>query len=247
MNRLLTIPISHYCEKARWGLEISKIPFREERHLQGFHYFYTKPHSSWTVPILFTDDGIRKDSTDILKWADAHSQSDVRLYTEDLQTKKQIEDLENDFDEILGPSGRLWMYSYTFDFLPLLIRYSKLHNVPVHELRLMPMFFVVLKPFAKKRLGWNKMSRADAKKIVDQVFDRVGFLLQDGRRFLVGNNFSAADLTFASLAAAVLVPEQYGVKLPYLDELPAEMAEQIKIWRNHPAGKFALRMYEEFR
>ena len=36
--RLLTIPMSHYCEKARWGLERLGCAYTEERHLQGFHY-----------------------------------------------------------------------------------------------------------------------------------------------------------------------------------------------------------------
>lgn len=29
-SRLLTIPISHYCEKARWALEHAGIPYRED-------------------------------------------------------------------------------------------------------------------------------------------------------------------------------------------------------------------------
>jgi glutathione S-transferase len=35
--RLITIPISHYCEKARWALERAGLPYREERHVQGIH------------------------------------------------------------------------------------------------------------------------------------------------------------------------------------------------------------------
>jgi glutathione S-transferase len=35
--RLVTIPISHHCEKARWALERAGIPYREERHVQGIH------------------------------------------------------------------------------------------------------------------------------------------------------------------------------------------------------------------
>jgi glutathione S-transferase len=38
---LLTIPISHYCEKARWGLERLGLAYREEAHIQGFHYWRT--------------------------------------------------------------------------------------------------------------------------------------------------------------------------------------------------------------
>ena len=33
--RLITIPISHYCEKARWALDRAALAFREERHVQG--------------------------------------------------------------------------------------------------------------------------------------------------------------------------------------------------------------------
>ncbi|MFM9267952.1 glutathione S-transferase N-terminal domain-containing protein [Tychonema sp. BBK16] len=29
--RLITIPISHYCEKVRWALDLLKIPYIEER------------------------------------------------------------------------------------------------------------------------------------------------------------------------------------------------------------------------
>jgi glutathione S-transferase len=31
--RLVTIPISHYCEKARWSLERAGLEYREERHV----------------------------------------------------------------------------------------------------------------------------------------------------------------------------------------------------------------------
>ena len=32
-NVLITIPISHFCEKARWALERAGLPYREERHV----------------------------------------------------------------------------------------------------------------------------------------------------------------------------------------------------------------------
>ena len=35
--RLITIPISHYCEKARWALDRAGIGYREERHVQIVH------------------------------------------------------------------------------------------------------------------------------------------------------------------------------------------------------------------
>jgi glutathione S-transferase len=70
-------------------------------------------------------------------------------------------------------------------------------------------------------------------------FDMVAELLSDGRPFLCGERFSAADLTFAALAAAVTAPPQYGVRLPQPDELPEPVAGELRAFRDHPAGRYA--------
>ena len=90
-------------------------------------------------------------------------------------------------------------------------------------------------------------SQWDTKNKVDHLLDEVGEMISDGRKYLMGDQFTAADLTFASLSAAVLIPSNYGVQLPPLEELPEGMAEQIKKWRAHPAGQFALKLYAEDR
>lgn len=70
-------------------------------------------------------------------------------------------------------------------------------------------------------------------------------LLADGRTYLVGDQFSAADLTFATLAAAVVMPVGYGVRLPELSNLPSQMAANIQVFRETIAGKFVLNLYQE--
>ena len=35
---LVTIPFSHFCEKARWALELCGVPYEEDGHLPMFHY-----------------------------------------------------------------------------------------------------------------------------------------------------------------------------------------------------------------
>src|SRR3546814_8596529 len=77
----------------------------------------------------------------------------------------------------------------------------------------MPIVFPLLRGFIHRRLKLTPTSQRDSKKTVDQVFDEVAKRLGDGRNFLVGDMFTAADLTFAALSAAVLIPENYGVKL----------------------------------
>ncbi len=56
--RLITIPISHFCEKARWALDRAGIGYREERHVQGIHQIVARRAGGGsTVPVLITPDG----------------------------------------------------------------------------------------------------------------------------------------------------------------------------------------------
>jgi glutathione S-transferase len=87
----------------------------------------------------------------------------------------------------------------------------------------------------------------ESEKRVDATFDRVAERLADGRPYLVGERFSAADLAFAALAGAVVMPPQWGVPLPTPDELPPVAAAKVRELREHPAGRFALRMFEQER
>ena len=79
------------------------------------------------------------------------------------------------------------------------------------------------------------------------VFDSVAKRLADGRPYLCGDQFTAADLTFAALAASVLMPPEYGVPLPQPEELPEPMAAAVRELRAHPAGAHALAMFRSER
>lgn len=246
--RLITIPISHYCEKARWALEWCNIPYLEERHLQVFHLLHVyRAGKNDTAPVLVTSEGTFGDSTDILKWADAKAPSDLKLYPTDPVLKQEVEKFEDYLDEEFGVVGRLWMYTYMLKNIPLLVNYSKRHGVPWYESKLLPLVFPLFKKVLHRVMGVTATSREDSEKTVNRVFDEVALKVQDGRPFLMGDRFSAADLTFASLSAGVLIPDDYGVVLPSLEELPDGMKEQVQIWRDHPAGQFALKMFREYR
>jgi glutathione S-transferase len=97
---------------------------------------------------------------------------------------------------------------------------------------------------ARQYLGVTPEQAARARSIVDRELDTVAALLSDGRRFLVGDAFSCADLTFAAMAAPAVLPPRYGVPLPTPEQAPAHARERIEKLRAHPAGAFALRLYE---
>jgi glutathione S-transferase len=77
--------------------------------------------------------------------------------------------------------------------------------------------------------------------------DHVAELLSDGRPYLCGERFGAADLTFAALSASVIVPPVYGVPLPQPDVLSPGMAALVQRAREHPAGRYALALFAEHR
>src|SRR5438105_14949685 len=80
--RLVTIPISHFCEKARWALDRAGVQYVEQPHLQFIHILAARfAGGARTVPVLVTEAGdVLADSTAILHWADTQLEPERRLY-----------------------------------------------------------------------------------------------------------------------------------------------------------------------
>ena len=117
MRRLITIPISHYCEKARWALDRAGLDYVEERHVQGIHQLKAKrAGGGTTVPVLVTDEGVFPESDLILRYADERLGEDERLFPADPEQRCEVEELCLWLDEGLGPDGRRVIYAY---MLPL--------------------------------------------------------------------------------------------------------------------------------
>ena len=68
-------------------------------------------------------------------------------------------------------------------------------------------------------------------------------LLADGRKYLVGDQFSAADLTLACMMAPLVLPRQYGITLPTIEELPAGMKDAVKEFQATLTGRFTLHLF----
>jgi glutathione S-transferase len=81
--------------------------------------------------------------------------------------------------------------------------------------------------------------------VIEETFARVAARLQDGRRYLLGERLSFADVTFAALAAPVLLPPHHPVPHPSPRLLGADDRDMVTKLRQHPAGVFGLRVYAE--
>jgi len=245
--RLITIPISHYCEKARWALDLARIEYEEHAHLQLIHWIPVwRAGGGRTAPVLVCGEEVLRESSDIVAWADARMPEGSRLYPRDPEALAEVRRLERGWDERLGPEGRRWMYNGLRGRRDIAIAYA-CSGVPSWERRLLPVVYPVVTRVIDRYLDITPTSASEAERVVRETFDQVGKRLADGRPYLCGERFSAADLTFAALAAPVLMPPEYGVPLPQPGELPPGTGKIVRELRTHPAGAHAMRMFREER
>ncbi len=189
--------------------------------------------------MLLTEDGVLADSTEILGWVD--QKSGGSLYGEDPKTR-ELEDL---FDERLGPHTRRLAYFHLLD-AP---RFAELFDQGTPRVKrwMFRRVSAVVRKMIRKSYQVDLEGAERSRVRVRQVFANVARQLDDGRRYLVGDRFTAADLTFAAMAAPVLIPENYGYALPPSEEIPPALKDERDTCRDTIAGRFALRLYAEDR
>jgi glutathione S-transferase len=256
-NRLITLVFSHYNEKARWALDYCGIPYEEHGYMPGFSQLgvfvatrgrggKSDSHSSrLSTPVLVTDDGEALcDSTEIARWASRRAgEGEGPLFPE-----PAVLELVEAFGRALGPHTRLVAYWYALRSKTAFRTLAE-NNVS----RRQAIAFAALRPFGtsliKRGLGITeercRRSIARVRRQLALVEERL-----DRGPYLVGQSFTAADLTFASLFAPALLvtrEEGYGATFPGLDEIGPEGRALVAEMRASRAGRFALEMFRRHR
>ena len=246
---LISIVPSHFCEKARWALEFSGVEYKEQNYAPVFHSLRMALLGGGTTPTLIMQDKVLKDSTEILKWLDAQETTASKLYPQNPELCSQAEAWEELFDTRLGPATRRVAYFYLIDAPELFyqINSTKLGAVQKTILRALQS---PLRGLIRKGLRVNAVSKQLGDTALEEVLLRVEDALSDGRKFLVGEQFSAADLTFASLLSPLLGSETLRVHRGAADLRalwPQGFLDTIEVVRARPAGKYALRIIDTHR
>ena len=196
--------------------------------------------------MLVTPEGVLGESEQILAWVDQRTPAEHRLFPSEPDARREVEGLCRRLDEVLGPRGRRLMYFHMLPQRKLMLRVNNA-GVPAWEDRVMRYGWPLVVRVGRRELGIRPGIEVEDEAAVWREFDYVAELLADGRRYLCGDRFGAADLTFAALSAAVVVPPVYGVPLPQLDVLPPATATLVGRVREHAAGRYALALFAAHR
>ncbi|WP_394841015.1 glutathione S-transferase family protein [Pendulispora brunnea] len=251
MATLVTIPFSHFCEKARWALDYTGCDYVEEGHAPVLHrlavWRATSPRTS--VPVLVDGDRVFADSTDILAHADTLAGPERKLYPEDAVRRAEVQSLEDDFDERLGPHIRRVIYFYLLPN-PDMARKLMDRGTPPWEQAALRWLFPAVRLTMNRFMNIDARTATQSRDEVLRVFDDVERRLEDGRPYLTGDRFTAADLTFAALAGVSVFPPESEKAYPSIDSLgpvPQDALDLVRETQGRPAGAFVRRIYREHR
>jgi glutathione S-transferase len=242
------IPVSHYSEKARWALAHKGIDHDRKAPMPGAHIGY----ALWltrgrhvTFPVLTLDGRNIGDSTAIIAALEARS-PDAPLYPEDPADRRRALEIEDWFDEELGPQIRLFawhvlradperMEQLGYKMIPPAVRDKRWAQAAAGR-------FGSVYTNARFRVASDEKAEA-AKAKVGAAMDRLESELGDGD-YLVGDSFSVADLTAASLLYPIVNPPEGPSIIP--DGNP-ELEEFFEPLRERPGGQWIREMFARHR
>jgi glutathione S-transferase len=220
---LWQIDISHYAEKVRWALEYKGVDHGRRSLLPGSHIpiaLALTRGAQPTVPVLQLDGRSIGDSTEIIAALEARY-PEPALYPVDAAELSRAIELEEWFDENLGPHARLLPF-YELIQEPALFAEIAAESVPGPLAKAKPVVGAYARAYTSVR--WNANSEEDAvraREAIVAAFDNLEAELEKGDgEFLVGDQLSVADITAASLFYPVVVPPE-GPLDPDLPRPPA--------------------------
>ncbi|MDQ3033227.1 MAG: glutathione S-transferase family protein [Myxococcota bacterium] len=251
--RLITIPFSHFCEKARWGLDRAGAAYDEEMHAPGFHLLATKARGRGrATPVWIDEHGeVTTDSTAILLRLDERTPRALRLYPEDASERATIVALEEELDHSIGPAARRIAYHHLFRHAPATAVAMIGARGPSWQRAIVRRAPGLLQRMLDRALDLSEAATERSQRKLDAALERLDARLRDARRegrsWLSGTTFGAADLTLASLLSPFLAPPEHPFRYPSAEAMPAALrALSLRIAQSE-TGELVSRAYREER
>jgi len=235
--------MSHYNEKARWALDHKGIPHTRRSLLPGLHLPAVAMRTGQKkVPVLILDGKAIPDSTRIIEALEA-LQPDPPLYPKDPADRKRALEMEDYFDEELGPHLRRAFFSAVLtdtDYAAKFLSEGTLERTR----RFYRAIFPAMRLAMKVDMGINPESTARSKERTAAALDRIAAERQPSG-YLVGDRFSVADLAAAALCAPLVIPPEFPYPFPM--PLPDAAARWREEHATHPAFAWTQDIYRRHR
>ena len=243
--RMISIPGSCYCELARWALDWWGIPCVEECHAPVFHSLAASGNGR-SVPAVDTGEASLADAREIVDYYEARSRLDRKLFPAHPEDHAEANRLFDLFLTGFGRAAQAWSYAYLLPVRTVTLRMWT-HKVSWWEKLFAQIFYPLLATQVRRDLSLTSTTIPDQQAAIETTFAQVESILENGRSFLMGDRFTAADLALAALSTPILLPAEFDGPKPSLNDLPKDMRATVERWRARPAGKFILRLYKENR
>jgi glutathione S-transferase len=217
------IAVSHYSEKARWALDHKEVPHKRRAvSVPGLHIaasIWLTRGASQTFPVLEIDDQRIGDSTEIIAVLEGRF-PEAPLYPPDPEQRRRALELEDFFDEELGPHLRLLAF-HELGKDPERFEAVIERTTPGPLTKISGGAVAYARTYTGLRFGVKSEQAAElARGKVIAALDRLDAELGSGE-YLVGDSFSVADLTAASLFYPLVIPDEG--PLPEEEPLPVGM------------------------
>lgn len=204
------ISVSHFSEKARWALDHKRVPHKRRAvSIPGLHI----PASIWmtrgasqTFPVLEIDGRAIGDSTEIIA-ALEERYPERPLYPADPEQRRRALELEDFFDEELGPHIRLLAF-HELGKDPERFEAVIARSTPGPVAALGSGAVVYARTYTGLRFGVRSEEAAElARAKILAALDRLEAEL-GSNEYLVGDSFSVADLSAAALFFPLVLPDE---------------------------------------
>ena len=206
------LKVSNYNEKARWALDYKQILHTRCAAVPGPHRaIASRLTGGSTFPILLIDGKAIGDSTQIIEELEQRY-PEPPLYPSDPAQRRRALELEDFFDEQLGPYARLLFVHHVLSDADLTLHafVPDLHSV---SLALGRRAFPAIRRRVRAEFGITDERVALAYGKLAVVGARFRAELEPSG-YLVGRAFSVADLTLAALIAPLVAPPEFPYPQP---------------------------------
>lgn len=244
---LYVFAISHYCEKARWALDYLDIEYELKCVGPGIHRKIAQKLGApgTSVPILTAGEDVIQGSSDIIDWAEANKISPSKSLTPPVEALDDCKKIETRFGTVTGIHVRRYYYSEAMIEYPETVKPILTKDVPFLHWLMVSWNWKLIRKLMIKGLDLGPAQFEESGRALDEELLWLDGILADGRQYLVGDRFSRADITAASILAPLTNPEEH----PTYEGLehPPRLAKKLATWKDRASIQWVHEIYRKYR